>query len=296
MNVSPPNATYWTIPDAGQINYRYIVAGYADPNVAFLQSSTYRQWNQFALYEQGQIVSYNNAFYEAVYQNIGAVPTTAAWIPTGIEPPIEGLYECSTQCDLLESSFTTGFLQPFPRDVAGQLFNPSPKRLLNSILGFTWNGIMNPSKLANIPIVSILPTSDIDLFNRIRPIPLYVPSVPAPPLGAAQSSITQIYTADGYANLVYSSILSIYATIVAGSTINTNQNTGLLALTSMNTGNLGVSFYSQPIVQPLSVNGTDIYTIGLYFEDEFGEPYFFTNNAVLSFMLKITYKNKVVLK
>ena len=294
LNVSPPNATNWTIPDAGQINYRYLVAGYTDPNVAFLQNGVYRTWNPLTMYEAGQIISYNNVFYQAVYQNTNTLPTTvAAWTITTILPPIVGLAACSQAADLIEASFTTGFYQPFPVGVAGQPFSPVPKRLLNSILGFTWNGKMIPEKLANIPIVSTIASSDTELFNRLRPIPLYIVSVPTVGLGAAQSSLTQTFTAEGYCNLVYSSLLSIYATMMGGSTVDTQENTGLLAMGTMNCGNLGVSFFQPSINNPLTIFTGDLYSITFELKDEFGEPYVFTNNAVVSLVMKVTYKKSV---
>lgn len=261
----------------------------------------------FNLYTTDGFLSYANV-YEFVQALPGGIelentlnftPQTPSQTTTGglvclRVPPNLGLSRFSGQFDFVFNG--VGNIPPQP-------YNPTPKRLLNSILGFTWNGIFTNSEFGqnysqNTQITSRV--RDVTFLNRLRPVPDYllVPIIPpllgATPITPAQNS--GLYTADGYANLVYSSILSIYASIVAGSTINTNQNTGLLALTSMNAGNLGVSFYSQPINQPLSINGADIYTLALYFEDEFGEPYFFTNNAVLSFMLKITYKNKVVLK
>jgi hypothetical protein len=90
--------------------------------------------------------------------------------------------------------------------------------------------------------------------------------------------------------LVYSSTLSVYASVVGGSTLDTQQNTNLLAMGTMNCGNLGISFFSPFISNPLLISGGDLYTITLELKDEFGEPYVLTNNAVASFVLKITYK------
>lgn len=298
---APPNATFWQlIVEDNQVNYRYLITGYSDPNVVALQGTGSRTWNSFALFETNAIVFHKGSSWSAVYQNVGAEPSVSpAWILSGTPAIVVGLNACSSEVDMLERGGTIGLLYPFPEGIPGQPFNPTPRRLLNSILGFTWNGIMTPAflqSIVQIPFINFQPTEASDLINRLRPVPLYVTPRVMGGLGAELSTTTQTYTAEGYCNLVYSSILSIYANVMGGSTINTNQNTGLLGLSSMNAGNLGVSFYSQPIVQPLSINGSDIYTIGLYFEDEFGEPYFFTNNAVLSFMLKITYKNKIVLK
>jgi hypothetical protein len=292
----PTNITYWTEITEPPINYRYLVAGYDDPNVAFLQSNNLRTWNQYALYEATNIVLYNGLYYEAIFQNQNTIPTNATfWSVSGVPPFTIGLNACSTACDMVENNPTVGFYQPFPVGIAGQPYNPTPKRLLNSILGFTWNGVMNVGKLTSIPIVSIIASNDTDLFNRLRPVPVYIVGVPSPLLGLAQSTASQTYTAEGYANLVYSSILSIYATIMGGSTVDTQENTGLLAMTSINCANLGVSFFAPFINNPLTIFTGDLYSITFEFKDEFGEPFVFTNNAVVSLVMKVMYNKSVII-
>lgn len=201
-------------------------------------------------------------------------------------PPNFGLAAFSGQFDFVFND--VGNIPPQP-------FNLNPRRLLNSILGFTWNGIFieaefGPFYSQNEPITSRI--KDVDFLNRLRPVPTYT-LIPAVALGGtlgSQARTSGTYTADGYCNLVYSSILSIYATTIAGTTLNTTTNTGLLAMASINAGNLGVSFFQEGMTAPLSLYGTDIYSLSFRLEDEFGEPYFFTNNAVLSFVLKVDYK------
>jgi hypothetical protein len=58
----------------------------------------------------------------------------------------------------------------------------------------------------------------------------------------------------------------------------------------MDCGNLGVSFFNPIVNNPLKVSGSDIYSIQFEMLDECGEPYFLTNNAVVSFVLKVAYK------
>lgn len=203
-------------------------------------------------------------------------------------PQIMGLNAFSNQFDM--NLINHGI----PIGIPAQPYNPHPKRILNSILGFTWNGQFTPSILANIvpDQLNIIPTTTTDLYNRLRPVPYYFVeptflSVSFEDIPAANATI---YTAEGYCNLVYSSIISIYTSVVAGSTLDTQQNTNLLAMGTMNCGNLGISFFSPFINNPLLVSGGDINTITIELKDEFGEPYVLTNNAVASFVLKITYK------
>lgn len=298
LNVSPPNTTYWQlIAEEQQVNYRYLVTGYNDPNVVALQNSAYRTWNQYALYETGTIVAYNGSFWEANYQNQNTPPALPAWSPTFIPPLIVGLNACSREADMVETG-AIGLRYPFPEGIPGQPFNPSPKRLLNSILGFVWNGVFNPQDLQTIvqaPYINFIPTEITDLYNRLRPVPLYTTAV-ALGLGSQQSTLTQTFTAEGYANLVYSSILSIYATFIGGSSVDTQDDTGLLAQGTMNCGNLGISFFQPAINNPLKVMTGDLYSITFELKDEFGEPYVLTNNAVVSLVMKVTYKKSTPIR
>lgn len=293
----PTNTSFWSRQiERGLTNYRYLIAGFDDPNVALLQGTARRTWNEFALYEAGTIVLYNGLYYSALYQNQGVAPPSAAWTITGTASRIVGLNTISAECDLInDAGEDFGFFAPFPEGIPAQPFNPVPKRLLNSILGFSWNGIMTPSQLSTIQQSSqtnFIPTTLTDLYNRLRPIPIYL-TTDGVSLGETEtSSITQTYTAEGYCNLVYSSIVSIYASVVYGSTTDSKRNTSLLACGSMNCGNLGVSFFAGFVDNPLLIEGNDIYDLSISLQDEYGEPYYLTNNAVASFTFKLTYKTK----
>jgi len=210
-----------------------------------------------------------------------------------------GLYGLTSRYDMTEFIGNTGLLENFPYGVGGQPFNPNPRRLLNSILGFTWNGTFVPSQFADIQpyTTAVLTTRQQPLlYNRLRPIPDYIVILtPSPPplgveLGQDQSAtISLTYTADGYANLVYSSIISIYTDVVKSSSVDTQGTTKLLAVTSMNCGNLGIAFWSNYIENPLLKVQGDIYSIYIEFRDEFGEPFFLTNNAVATLTFKLIY-------
>jgi hypothetical protein len=175
--------------------------------------------------------------------------------------------------------------------------------LLNSILGFTWNGqIPDPAVLDVIVTYdpfkygtrALIGNTGVTLYNRVRPIPPYV--IPTQyeldglGVSARPSTTSPTYTAEGYANLVYTSVVSIYSTIVCGSTVNTQRNTNLLGIANMNAGNLGVAYYQNVIDDALKLYQNDIYTITMELRDEMDEPYYLTNNAVCSFTMKLTYK------
>lgn len=263
-------------------------------------------------YSTGDVVVYAVTSYIALQNSRGQTPPTLA-TTGGVNAYWQTYYwernyeSNATACKvgLNSVSSTYDFLDivgnewrfPFPSGIPGQPFNPNPKRLLNSILGFTWNGQMDVTALAsiinNIPVASN--NTVVQLYNRLRPVPQYTTFVVGTELGTepyTQATVTAIFTANGYANLVYTSVVAIYGSIAGARTLDTQRNTSLLGLTSMDADNLGVSFYGNYIESELLANGEDLYTISIQLFDEFNEPFVLTNNAVVTLTFKMTYKNK----
>ena len=238
--------------------------------------------------------------YDCILQNKGIVPTNATYwalienAPTSIYCPIVGLNTISSTVDM-EDYFQAGAVQqyPFPVGVPGQPFNPTPRRLLNSILGFCWNGVFSPSVVSTaLDTQTSTATTTTELLNRFRPVPQYFRRYTE--VGLSQipfATTSSSFTADGYANLVYTSVVAIYTTVVYGSTLDSQRNTNLIGVASMNAGNLGVSFFDNKINGPLRVKGADIYNISIELRDEMNEPYPVTNNGICTFTLKLTYKD-----
>ena len=261
-------------------------------------------------YQAGDLVTYNYSnipFWKCIQSNPPAnsingtavIYSSAYWIPCFWTPlsssqfvPVVGLNLLSKQFDMFDTF--QGYIQyPFPIGIPGQPFNPAPRRLLNSILGFCWNGVFNVTAVNAVLGTSVsIPngTTTSDVLNRIRPVPFYTSYGSGSLLTTGQSTTTTTYTADGYANLVYTSVVSIYSTIVYGSTLDSQRNTNLIGLCSMNAGNLGVSFFDNKINGPLRVHGVDLYSVGIELRDEMNEPYPLTNNGIATFTLKLTYK------
>jgi len=302
-SVAPGNTAYWVvstgISTSNPANYHYLVTGYDDPNVVALQGTASRQWTQYHLYTLGEVVAYKNKVYDCILQNKGIVPTNATYwalienAPTSIYCPIVGLNTISSTVDM-EDYFQAGAVQqyPFPVGIPGQPFNPTPRRLLNSILGFCWNGVFSPSVVSTaLDTQTSTATTTTELLNRFRPVPQYfrryAEGVSTIPFATEATS----FTADGYANLVYTSVVAIYTTVVYGSTLDSQRNTNLIGLASMNAGNLGVSFFANFINSALRVKGADIYNISIELRDEMNEPYPVTNNGICTFTLKLTYKD-----
>jgi hypothetical protein len=264
--------------------------------------TTYTTWSATANYAVGDVVSYtapnsSAQFFLATASSVGQYPSggSAFWQPqlwtTGGLVPVVGLNAISSTYDFMFVNNSTTRLG-FPYNIPGQPFNLSPRRLLNTILGFTFNGQFPPLAFYVDPFATSVPQVAFDFYRRMRPIPLVALFGGEEVLGEnyIQSATTQVYTAEGYANLVYTSIVSIYATVVGASTLNTQRSTNLLAIANMNAGNLGVGYHQNFLEDALKVFHNDIYTIGIELRDEDDEPYILTNNAVCTFTMKLTYK------
>jgi hypothetical protein len=68
-----------------------------------------------------------------------------AWEFTADAPLVTGLLGLTEKYDMVEFIENSALYVNFPFGIGGQPCNPNPKRLLNSILGFTWSGQFNPT-------------------------------------------------------------------------------------------------------------------------------------------------------
>lgn len=273
-----------------------------------LLGSSILAWSSTTNYNKGDRVIYGGRCWEATAFNVNDVPTgnLQFWniITLGGVWALDdgflktGLYGLTQLFDMTEFIQNVFVLENFPFGVGGQPYNPNPRRLLTSILGFTWGGSFNPAELTNIgsyDTAVLTSTQQPLLYNRLRPVPDYRTAI-APPVALegelgqdVAATIALTYTADSYANLVYSSIISIYADIVKASSVDTQGATRLLALTSMNCGNLGIAFWANYLENPLLKVQGDIYSVFIEFRDEFGEPFMLSNNAVATLTFKLNY-------
>jgi hypothetical protein len=231
----------------------------------------------------GDTVRYGaNEYWVATYWNTGTSST---------EVPYVGLAKISADLDMMDDLFGT-IQYPFPEGIPPQPFNPDPKRLLNSILGFTWNGKFTPNQFDQLynEIVVTGSSTITQLYNRLRPVPIYISFALSGPLTSGSVNLDPTITANGYANLVYTSVINIYASIAGGSTIDTIRNTNLIGTMAMNAGNLGIGFSAAYLNATLQTQDSDIYSISFSFTDEYGDPYPLTNNAVVTLTFRMGYK------
>jgi len=208
------------------------------------------------------------------------------------EVPYVGLSKISGDLDMLDE-LAGNIYYPFPVGIPPQPFNPNPKRLLNSILGFTWNGKFVPNSFSVIyDEVEVTDTTATTLLlNRLRPVPIYATYLLSGTSAPGSVEYDPTFTANGYGNLVYSSIVNVYASIAGAKTLDTQRNTNLIGTMTASAGNLGISFAASFIDTPLDQYDSDIYSITFSFTDEYGEPYPFTNNAVVTMTFRMRYKS-----
>jgi hypothetical protein len=168
-------------------------------------------------------------------------------------------------------------------------------RTLNLRLGFTWNGLISqiagyfPVNIAGIQGIITAPSVITSYYNRLRPVPEYIDQAVPPLLSATTPYLVKFYTADSYANLVYTNTVSLYADFTGGSTYDSMANTQLLACVPMNASNLGVTFYNTTLYCPLTKISDQIYEIEIRMLTDTGVPYVIPNSAIVSLELALTY-------
>ena len=260
------------------------------------QTTSATPYNNTFQYAVDDVVVSQGLFYIAVaIPPVGAYPSRLSnfwslqsWAANQIgQVPIVSLSSISQKFDFYDPDLIVQ--GTFPVGIPPQPFNQTPKRLLNTILGFTFTGRFNPETYSNISqgaVGDLVPSSTLNDYNRLRPIPSYYVEVQPALLTDHPSYTTQTYTADGFCNLVYSSILRIYCNLIFAGTLDSN----LLGIIPFNCGNLGITFANNYIDNHITKIQDEIYEMRVWFEDEYGEPYILTNNAVSTLMLKLTYK------
>jgi len=153
---------------------------------------------------------------------------------------------------------------------------------LNRRLGFVWDGIFEANPPPNSFSYGIL-------VNHTFPKPNFVPlpdPIPLPP----PIWIPYIYyTAESYANLVYSSNIFLYCDIVGGSTQDTNTDERLLAVIPTNASTLGIIYGESKINCSLTKVSQQVSQITFTIRDDKGELIYFPKNAYINLELKISY-------
>lgn len=160
-----------------------------------------------------------------------------------------------------------------------------PGYLLNSRLGFVWNGnFQNPYQVWPGTLYSTL-------TPYLRP---QDPLTVTPTL--AQKNVL---TAQSYPDLVYTGTVRVFADVILGSSeASVAQPTeslptsvgGLLSIVPMNSANLGISYYQSSFDNPLTKIPEIIPDIEIRLLTDSGDPFYLPNSAVVTLELAVTYK------
>jgi hypothetical protein len=264
-------------------NASYWLPLYNVESAAWVSATTYTTGSTVSRPGYGNYVSlleYNVNWIPELYPAYWLFTPYVYWLPaTGSVNPDYYLQPTVSEWSRLYDFTITGISNIVSQQ--GLVGNTLAKRI-----GFTWSSFgFNPAGLMS-SLNTTNPTSQTFL-NRLRPIPDYQSSLISPPPAGWEASS---YTADGYCNLVYSSIISIYTTIIGTSSVDSVRNANLLGVIPLDCGNLGVTFAGNYIENALTKINKDIYSIYIELRDENGQPYYLTYNAIVSLILKLTYK------
>lgn len=158
-------------------------------------------------------------------------------------------------------------------NIPGQPYIPNETLALR--LGFTYDGVSATK--------SGVPTQLQYMFYRPIPYTQAGISYTAPYYG------TWTYSADTYCDLVRTNIVSIYTDIVGGSTMDSGQNTNLLACIPVNTTNLGVAFFQTTLDNKLTKVAEHFDEVNVELRDDYGQPFYIPNSGVVSLEIALSY-------
>ena len=196
-----------------------------------------------------------------------------AYISAGYLDP--NVYIAQKQLQLLSQEYD-GY-GPYPPQSYQQY------KTLNLRLGFTWDGAnRNLYSLGNVPTSSGVNNV---LAYRFRPPIAFTQTLS---LGAEVPS-NYIYTAETYANLVYTNTINLFGNFISGATTDSVQNTELIACVPMNAQNLGITFYNPVISNPLTKILGEMYQINIQMFTDTGQPYMLPNSAITSMEFALTF-------
>lgn len=228
----------------------------ADPNQAALSPNFYIPGDITFTYNQTQnkiVVQGNN------YENPPGTPQYY-YLPVGYQDP-----NLFTFINTLRSTVYPTSPSNFPTN--GQY-------TLNRRLGFLWNGVFQSFPIPFGENYAVL-------ANHTFPKPNYVDGQPWVPL--------IYYTAEAYANLVYSANLFLFCDIVGGSSQDNTMDERLLAVLPLSANNLGVAFPENKISCPLTKITENIYQLRFTMRTDTGEPFWLPTSAYINIELKLTY-------
>ena len=248
-------------------NYQELVD---ELNKAALNDPLQSTLQPLGFYDPGDIsFSYNESLNKIVFQGNNSVDLAGFpqfyYLPVGYADPNLELFQLAI----------TNTLGPNNQPI---LFPVNGEYTLNRRLGYLWDGIYEDNPPVNPPVGSLSYTI---LESRTIPKPNFT--------GVPWTDLLPNYTAEGYADLVYTANVFVYCNIVGGSTQDTNTDEQLLAVVPMNTQNLGVNFGESKLSCPLTKISKEIYNISITLRTDTAQPFYLPNNAYVNLEIKFTY-------
>lgn len=242
-------------------NYQELVD---ELNKATLNDPLQSTLQPLGFYEPGDITfSYDERLNKIVFVGNNALDIAGQpqyyYLPVGYTDPNLALFQLAI----------TNVLTPQQQPI---IFPVNGEYTLNRRLGYLWDGVY-PQPLDSL--------SYTILENRTIPKPNYV--------ALPWNDFLPNYTAEGYADLVYTANVFVYCNIVGGSTQDTNTDEQLLAVVPMNTQNLGVNFGESKLSCPLTKISKEIYNISITLRTDTAQPFYLPNNAYVNLEIKFTY-------
>ena len=99
--------------------------------------------------------------------------------------------------------------------------------------------------------------------------------------------------ADSYPNLVYTSIIYVFANFITNSSLTSQNNHNLLAVVPVDSSSLGVTNYICATSNLLTKIASTIQDVIIEMRDEANEPYYLPDNASVSCEISFSYKEGV---
>lgn len=266
------------------------------------------EWFNNITYAVNDLVTFDNIKYISLQNNnLNHNPLSSAswWVEYTfgkLNTYLIGGYEDPNNQTLMETVNNESYLFDFLytqyglKDIVGippQPFIKNSKYTLSKRLGFNWNGIFRFPLQQNI-VGFTSPSNEPLLYNRMRPIPPYEfipPDLEDDPIPIPNNNpyTSTTYIADGFCNLVLTSIVYLYGNFIGTSSLSSGDNNNLLAIIPVNCSALGVSFSSEFLDNPFTKVNNNIQDITLEFRNDQNQPFFVGNNGIITFSFKILY-------
>ena len=263
-------------------------------------------WSSATAYEVNDIVSLGGVYYIAKEPNTNSIPTSNplnwalytsniwnTYLIAGYDDPnTQQMMEIvNIDSGLFDFNYSVLYGLNDIVDIPPQPYFEGSTYTLSRRLGFNWNGVFIWPNQVNQFVYTFGDGSAL-LYNRLRPIPRYefLPEeLGVIPIPNNNPYTATTYIADGFCNLVLTSMIYLYANFIGTSTFSSSNNNNIIGIIPINCNTLGISFISEFLDNPMTKVNNTIQDIQLEFRNEHNQPIYFGNNGIITFSFKILY-------